>query len=84
MEWTPSLADLQHPDILKVAKWRSVYGRGAAKENACQIPLIYTVGFCCVGRFSALLFQFPVLFAFTPICTAENHVNLSKLIVIFS
>ncbi len=79
--WTLSLADLQHLAILKVAKQRSVEWEGGCKGrmNSCQIPLIYTVGFCCVGRLSALLFQFPVLFAFTPICAAENHLNLSKL-----
>ncbi len=58
-------------------------GGGLQRKDKCQIPLIYTVGFCCVGRLSALLFQFPVscslLVAFTPICTAESHLNLSKL-----
>lgn len=86
VEWTPSLADLQHPARLKVAKRRSVEWEGGCEGriNACQVPLIYNVGFCCVGRLSALLFQFPVPFAVTPLCTAENHLNLSKLMDKFS
>jgi len=85
--WTQSLADLQHPTRLKVAKRRSVEWEGGCERRikACQIPLIYNVGFCCVESLSALLLQFPEPFAVTPFCTAENHLSkLSKLMSIFS